>query len=208
MQTFGCAVMQLYNSPLEKKIVEFCVPVELRNSIVSFLESFRCETCHSKTSVIVFFKEYNCLSGTQDRRFQGCCQTQTLAFQFHLMPFLTKYPYAKKKETVQRKTKLHFNERKMAPFYKKRNLPTLVKCSFIPTCKSAFACLKVFIRGWMTTEPTVLSERHLLETYLLKYVLKFYNLNVFKSKKRTERMSHGVKIQENQPVVVPYSVIG
>ena len=81
-------------------------------------------------------------------------------------------------------------------FYKKRNLPTLVKCSFIPTCKSAFACLKVFIRGWMTTEQTVLSERHLLETYLLKYVLKFYNLNVFKSKKERKECHMELKYKK------------
>ena len=48
--------------------------------------------------------------------------------------------------------------------YRTRNLPTLVKCSFIPLYKSAFACLKVFIRGWMTIEPTVLPEKHIVET--------------------------------------------
>ena len=148
MQTFGYAVMQLYNSPLEKKIVEFCVPVELRNSIVSFLESFRCETCHSKTSVIVFFKDYNCLSGPQDRKCQGCCQTQTLAFQFHLMPFSTKYPYAKKKETVQRKTKLHFNERKMALFLQKEESPHSCKMFIYSDMKKCF-CMSKSIYSWL-----------------------------------------------------------
>ena len=36
----------------------------------------------------------------------------------------------------------------------------------------------------MTTEPTVLPEKHLVETYLHKYVLKFYNLNILKEKKK------------------------
>lgn len=206
MQTFGYAVMQLYNSPLEKKIVEFCVPVELRNSIVSFLESFRCETCHSKTSVIVFFKEYNCLSGAQDRKFQGCCQTQTLAFQFHLMPFLTKYPYAKKKKKQYKERQSYILMKgKWHLFYKKRNLPTLVKCSFIPTCKSAFACLKVFIRGWMTTEPTVLPEKHLVETYLHKYVLKFYNLNILKAKKK--RKECHVELKYKKTSLLQYHIV-
>lgn len=49
----------------------------------------------------------------------------------------------------------------------------------------------------MTTEPTVLPEKHLVETYLHKYVLKFYNLNILKAKKNRKECHVELKYKKS-----------